>query len=97
MPLEKQIVVSILKYLRTVPGCAVRKRHGTVFGVAGDPDLYGTINGHHFELEVKQPGNPPTDLQLSRLEEWRAAGAAVGVVHSVQEARKVLGDIHRSV
>jgi hypothetical protein len=97
MPLEKQIVDSILKYLRTVPGCAARKRHGTVFGVAGDPDVYGTINGRHFELEVKQPGNPPTELQLRRIEEWRAAGAAVDVVHSVQEARKVLEGVHRSV
>ena len=90
MPLEKQIVDSIVKVLRTIPGCVVRKRHGTVFGVAGDPDLYGTINGRHFELEVKQSGNPPTELQLRRLEEWRAAGATVGVVHSVQEAKKIL-------
>ena len=90
MPLEKQIVDSIVKVLRTTPGCVVRKRHGTVFGVAGDPDLYGTINGRHFELEVKQPGNPPTELQLRRLEEWHVAGATVGVVHSVQEAKEIL-------
>jgi hypothetical protein len=93
MPLEKQIVDSIVKYLRTVPGCAVRKRHGTAFGVAGDPDLYGTINGRHFELEVKREGNPPSPLQERRLEEWRAAGAVTGVVHSVQEARDALGSV----
>ena len=87
MPLEKQIVDSIVKDFRTVPGCVVRKRHGTAFGVAGDPDLYGTINGRHFELEVKQPGNQPTVLQARRLVEWRAAGATVAVVHSVQEAK----------
>ncbi|MCL5742981.1 MAG: VRR-NUC domain-containing protein [Acidobacteria bacterium] len=91
MPLEKHIVDSIVKYLRTVPGCSVRKRHGTAFGVAGDPDLYGTLNGRHFELEVKQHGNPPTPLQDKRLEEWRAAGAVVGVVHSLSEAREALG------
>jgi hypothetical protein len=91
MPLEKQIVDSIVKYLRTVPLCTVRKRHGTAFGVSGDPDLYGAINGRHFELEVKREGNPPTPLQERRLEEWRAAGAMAGVVHSVQEAREVLG------
>jgi hypothetical protein len=90
VPLEKQIVDSIVNDFRTTPGCVVRKRHGTVFGVAGDPDLYGTINGRHFELEVKQPGNPPTVLQARRLEEWRAAGATVGVVHSVQEAKEIL-------
>lgn len=90
MPLEKQIVDSIVKYLRTIPGCIVRKRHGTAFGVAGDPDLYGTINGRHFELEVKRDGNSPTVLQKRRMEEWRAAGAVVGVVHNLDEARAVL-------
>jgi hypothetical protein len=90
-PLEKHIVNSIVKYLRTVPGCTVRKRHGTAFGVAGDPDLYGTINGRHFEIEVKRVGNPPTPLQEKRIEEWRTSGAIVGVAHSVPEAREVLG------
>jgi hypothetical protein len=84
MPLEKQIVDSIVKYLRSLPQCVVRKRHGTAFGVAGDPDLYGSFGGRHFELEVKQDGNPPTPLQQQRLKEWRAAGAIVGVVHSLQ-------------
>jgi len=91
MPLEKQIVNSIKKLLEAVPGCVVRKRHGTAFGVAGDPDLYGTLNGRHFELEVKQDGNPPTALQVQRGEEWRAAGAMYGVVHNVAEALEVLG------
>jgi len=91
MPLEKQIVTKIKKCLEDVPGCVVRKRHGTAFGVAGDPDLYGSLNGRHFELEVKQDGNPPTALQVQRGQEWRAAGAIYGVVHSVGEAREVLG------
>ncbi len=93
MPLEKQIVDSIVKYLRAVPGCIVRKRHGTAFGVAGDPDLYGTLCGRHFELEVKRPGNQPTVLQEKRMEEWRIGGAIVGVVHSLQEAREVLAEM----
>lgn len=91
MPLEKEIVNRIVKFLWTVPRCVVRKRHGTVMGVAGDPDLYGTIAGRHFELEVKREGNPPTVLQQQRIEEWRAAGATAGIVHSVEEAREVLG------
>ena len=90
MPLEKQIVNSIVRYLRTVPACVVRKRHGTSFGVAGDPDLYGTLKGRHFESEVKQEDNQPTELQLRRGEEWVAGGAIYGVVHSVGEARELL-------
>ena len=90
MPLEKQIVHAIMLYLRGVPGCLVRKRHGTVMGVAGDPDLYGSLRGRHFELEVKRAGNPPTQLQVRRIEEWAAAGAIVGIVHDVREVREAL-------
>ncbi len=89
-PLEKTIVDSIVKYLRTIPGCIVRKRHGTTFGVGGDPDLYGSMNGRHFELEVKRRGNSPTPLQVTRMRQWREAGAIVGVVHTPLEAAEVL-------
>jgi hypothetical protein len=88
--LEDTIVKSIILWLKTQPGCLVRKRHGDAFGVAGDADLYGSIRGRHFELEVKRPGNKPTPLQVRRLAEWAAAGAIVGVVHSVEEAKQVL-------
>ena len=90
-PLEKHIVDAIRKYLRTVPGCAVRKRHGTAFGVAGDPDLTGCYRGRHFEIEVKTTAGALTRLQEARLAEWSRAGAITAVVHSVGEALAALG------
>ena len=56
-------------------------------GVAGDPDIDACIRGRSLQLEVKRPGEKPTLLQLKRLEEWRQAGALVGVVTSVAEVR----------
>ena len=90
---EKSIVTAIIKRLRQIPGCVVRKRHGTSFGIGGDPDLFGCINGRHFEIEVKRPGEHPTPLQTVRLQEWRAAGAVVGTVHSVDEAVTLLTNL----
>ena len=49
--LESAVVGRIVAALKKCPGIVVRKRHGTVMGMAGDPDLYGTINGRHFEIE----------------------------------------------
>lgn len=72
----------------------VRKRHGTAMGVAGDPDLYGTVRGRHFEIEVKRPNDPSsqlTKLQAQRLQEWKLARAIVGVARSVEEALQILG------
>lgn len=93
--LEKVVVGRILAALKKFPGVVViRKRHGTVMGVAGDPDLYGVIRGRHFEIEVKRPNDPSshlTKLQTERLLEWTIAGAITGVAHSVDEALVILG------
>jgi len=89
-PLEKYIVGRIVAALKKVPGLVVRKRHGTVMGMAGDPDLYGSYRGRHFEIEVKRPGEHPTELQTQRLLEWNLAGAITGIAHSVEEALAIL-------
>lgn len=73
------------------PRAVIRKRHGGVFGVAGDADLYGCLpTGRHFEIEVKQPGESATILQRKRLADWAAAGALTGVAHTVEEALEIL-------
>jgi hypothetical protein len=91
--LEKHVVARIMKALKQQQGVVIRKRHGTAMGVAGDPDLYGSIGGRHFEIEVKRPDDPgsvPTELQAHRMQEWRAAGALVGIARSVDDALAIL-------
>jgi hypothetical protein len=80
-----------MQALKSVPELVVRKRWGSEMAAAGDPDLTGCYCGRHFELEVKAPGGRLTRIQEVRLEEWREAGALVGVVHSTEEALSVLG------
>jgi hypothetical protein len=92
--LEKAIVGRIMTNLKKRPGVVVRKRHGTAMGVAGDPDIYGTIRGRHFEIEIKRPHDPSsqlTELQTRRLLEWKLAGAITGVARSVDDALQILG------
>ncbi len=97
--LESRITQAIMRRLRELHGVIVRKRHGSQMGVAGDPDLYGTIHGRHFEIEVKRPdaGSELTGLQAVRLEQWRRAGAIVGVARSVEEAMHLLLPLRRGV
>jgi hypothetical protein len=87
---ESAIVAQIIAALRALPGVVVRKRHGTAWGVAGDADLCGSVNGRHFEIEVKRPGLRPTRLQEARLAGWAASGAITGVAHSVEDALEIL-------
>lgn len=81
--ITERIVAAIKK---RYPGAQVRKRHGTVMGVAGDPDLYGCIRGRHFEIEVKRPGEEPTKIQAKRIADWNAAGAITAWVTSAEDA-----------
>ena len=88
---ESSIVAAIVRKLRNVSGVTVRKRHGTAWGMAGDPDLYGSVRGRHFEIEVKAPGGQPTALQERRLAEWKAADALTGIAHCAADALRILG------
>jgi len=87
MTTERAIVKAILAYLNGLPGSLARKRWGGGMGVAGEPDIDACIRGRSVQLEVKRPGEKPTQLQCKRLEEWRQAGAVVGVVTSVAATR----------
>ena len=91
MTKESAIVKAILAYLNTLPQCLARKRWGGGMGVAGEPDIDACIRGRSLQLEVKRPGQHPTLLQLKRLEDWRRAGAIVGIVTSVAEVKALLG------
>jgi hypothetical protein len=90
-PRESEIVKRIIAALRRQQGCCVRKRHGGMFGTAGDPDITGCYQGQHFELEVKRPGQRLTELQKQRLCEWAKAGAIVACVDNVRDALLVVG------
>jgi hypothetical protein len=92
---ESLLVAEILRTLRALPGVVVRKRHGSAWGVAGDPDLYGSVAGRHFEIEVKRPGKKPTPLQRERLKQWAVSGATVGVANSVEEALEIVDACRR--
>ena len=93
--LEKCVTNRIMAAVKKIPGVVVRKRHGTVMGVGGDPDIYGSYKGRHFEIEVKRPNDSTsqlTALQTQRLLEWNAQGGAItGVARSVPEALAILG------
>ncbi len=91
MPREKPLHERIMAYINAQPGCLCRKRHGTRYGQRGDPDLYGSLHGLHFELEVKKKGEKPTDLQLRRLREWESAGALADWFNDWEDARAVVG------
>lgn len=88
--MEKDIVVAILRYLKTLPRCFAWKTHGGMYGTAGIPDIIACIDGGFYAFEVKQPGGRITRLQEVTLEKLRAAGSVAVMVTSVDEVKCAL-------
>lgn len=86
---EARLSTKIVKWLNEQPGVIARKRHGSAYGTT-DVDIYGCVNGRHFEIEVKVGDNKPTKLQEKRLEQWAAVGAITGVAWSLDEVKELM-------
>ena len=92
---ESIIVNAILKRLHSQQHTLGIKIHGSPFARKGEPDIIGCCQGRFFAFEVKTATGKPTRLQLHRLEEWRQAGAIVGIVRSVEEVLQLLEEIEK--
>jgi hypothetical protein len=83
-PLERNLQATVFRKLKALRAeddrLAYRKRHGSIMGLTGDPDVYGLWAGIAWELELKAPGEIPTALQRERLDEWHKAGAVTAVI-----------------
>ena len=88
--LEKDIVKSIMKYLKTVPLCFCWKEHGGMYGTAGIPDIIACVDGRFYAFEVKTETGKATELQKATIRKIQRAGGMAVIVRSVSEVRAVL-------
>ena len=93
---ETPITNKILKYLNSLPNCKAIKRHGGMFGRAGEPDITGCKDGKHFEIEVKVPGKEPEPIQDQRRKEWQAAGAFAFWTDNLELVKRKIYDKEKS-
>jgi len=88
---EAYLQSKILKALRKAGGWWVKFHNGPRYGAPGTPDILGCYQGMFIALEVKRPGEKPTELQASTIQRIRSEGKGIAtVVHSVDEALTVL-------
>jgi len=78
--------------VKTYTRLVVRVKHGTVFAIVGDPDLYGCVEGHFFALEIKNESGQLTKIQERRLWEWAQAGAIVGALREPEDAVRFINE-----
>lgn len=85
MALEKKIENEIKSYLRDDVGAYVIKYHGNQFSQVGVPDILACHMGHFYGIEVKQPGEEPTELQKYNIKRINETGGTAFVAESLED------------
>ena len=88
--MEKNIVIAIKRYLKTVPNCFFWKEHGEMYGTAGIPDLIICLNGRFVAFEVKTETGVVSKLQEQTINKITAAHGIARVVRSVDEVEEII-------
>jgi len=95
---EAGITRAILR-LVTAAGCYGQKRHGSLYGKAGDQDIEVLVPVVYQQypvplyVEVKRPGGQMTPLQVRRAAEKRRYGAVVITAYSAVDVLDVIREI----
>lgn len=93
---EADIRKSIVRYLNGLERCYARSMHGGP-ETAGWHDIVGSYKGRMLVIECKVPGNQMTRLQEVEMAKWKEAGALVGCVHSLPEAKSLIDSGGRGI
>ena len=100
--LERDIVKKIINYInkkaigKTWSGYAW-KNHGGLYSVKGLPDLMAVIKKDNKSfficLEVKQPGNKPTEIQRALIRRFQQLGIRAEIVTSLDEVVEIIKEL----
>lgn len=90
---EKDIVNTILRYLRTVPECFCWKEHGGMYGTAGIPDIICCYKGRFIAFEVKVEKGKLTKLQEIMMQRIKDAKGQAFKVTSLEQVKSILENL----
>lgn len=88
--LERDIVASILRFLKETPCCFAWKTHGGMYGTAGIPDVIACFHGRFVAFEVKTPTSKLTKLQEITIQKIKNAKGQAFKVTSAAEVAAML-------
>lgn len=92
---EKALQSKIIRWLKD-SGAFVVKQHGGVYTEVGIPDLVCCYKGRFIAFELKVKNNTTTKIQDFKIKKIKEAGGTATVIRSLDEVKKVIGDINRS-
>lgn len=87
---EQKIQAKILGFLKSRGCYTVKVMAANRNGV---PDIIGCYKGHFIAVEVKRPGNKPTELQQAHIDDINNKLGHAIVAYSVDEVETMLKEI----
>lgn len=87
---EQKIQAKILGFLKSMGCYTVKVMAANRNGV---PDILGCYKGHFIAVEVKRPGNKPTELQQAHIDGINQKQGYAIVAYSVDEVETMLKEI----
>ncbi len=98
MPLkaESKITGAIIQMIRR-RGHWARKVHGNAFQTSGIPDVDAIVHGRSVRIEVKRPGEVPTELQNRVMAELKRAGAFVTWTDNLADAIEFVESVESQI
>jgi hypothetical protein len=82
---EAELSKAVIGHFNRIKNVKCQKIKGTAYG-SPTLDILGSRNGKLFWLEMKQPGEVPTDRQYQTMKEWIGCGAIASWTDSVEGA-----------
>lgn len=89
-PRESQLVSRAKDLINSIPRARCFKHHGNRFTEAGHSDLYGSVDGRSFYIEMKAPGGKLSELQTKFLHDMYAIGCIVGWTTDPKQAAEIV-------
>lgn len=87
---EGRLAEKVINHLRAnYPGWW-EKIHGGPFQSRGVPDVIGCYRGRFVSIELKQPGENPTKIQLKNGSLIRKSGGIWTVAYSVEDVKELM-------
>ena len=90
---EQDIQETIMHYISSIGGLPVKFNNIGIYAKAGVADILACIKGRFVAIEVKKPGNTPSDLQENFINAVNSIGGFAFWADNLQDVKDKLKEL----
>ena len=93
MAKEQDIQTSIINYISSIGGLAIKQNQIGIYATAGVPDIIACLKGKFIGIEVKRPGEKPTKIQESYIKTINDIGGLAFWADNLDDVKEKLKEL----